>query len=92
VVVIVNLTPEPRTALRVAMPEAGTWHELLNSDAAYYGGSGVGNLGAVQASTHGVGGWPASALVTVPPLGTVILSTTPTSTTATTQGDPHARQ
>ncbi|MFI4927617.1 MAG: alpha amylase C-terminal domain-containing protein, partial [Burkholderiales bacterium] len=68
------------------------WHELLNSDAAYYGGSGVGNLGAVEASTHGVGGWPASALVTVPPLGTVILSNRPIPTNAPTQGDPHARQ
>ena len=74
VVAIVNLTPEPRTALRVAMPEAGDWHELLNSDAAFYGGSGVGNLGRVQATAHPVGGWPASALVTVPPLGTVFLS------------------
>jgi len=92
VVVIVNMTPEPRTALRVAMPEAGTWHELLNSDAAYYGGSGVGNLGAVQATAHGLGGWPASALVTVPPLGTVILSTTLISTTAPTQGASHARE
>jgi len=92
VVAIVNMTPEPRTGLRVAMPQAGTWQEVLNSDAAYYGGSGVGNLGAVQATAHGVGGWPASALVTVPPLGTVILSTTPIPTTVPTQGDPHARQ
>jgi 1,4-alpha-glucan branching enzyme len=92
VVAIVNMTPEPRTALRVAMPEAGTWHEVLNSDAAFYGGSGVGNLGAVQATSHGVGGWPASALVTVPPLGTVILANRPIPTTALTQGDPHARQ
>ena len=92
VVAIVNLTPEPRTALRVAMPEAGNWHELLNSDAAYYGGSGVGNLGQVQATSHGVGGWPASALVTVPPLGTVILSNHPIPTMASIPGDPNARQ
>jgi len=92
VAVIVNMTPEPRMALRVALPEAGTWHELLNSDAAVYGGSGVGNLGHVQATTQGVGGWPASATVTVPPLGTVVLSGPTTSTTASTQGDTHARQ
>jgi 1,4-alpha-glucan branching enzyme len=92
VVAICNMTPEPRTALRVAMPETGTWHEVLNSDAAFYGGSGVGNLGRVQATAHPVGGWPASALVTVPPLGTVVLSNQPIRTTAPNQGDPHARQ
>jgi 1,4-alpha-glucan branching enzyme len=81
-----------RLATGITLREAGTWHELLNSDAACYGGSGVGNPGAVEAGTHGVGGWPASALVTVPPLGTVILSNRPIPTTAPTQGDPHARQ
>jgi 1,4-alpha-glucan branching enzyme len=91
-VVIVNLTPEPRTALRVAMPQAGSWHELLNSDAPVYGGSGVGNLGQVQATAHPVGGWPASAPVTVPPLGVVILTHQPSTTIAPNQGDPHARQ
>jgi 1,4-alpha-glucan branching enzyme len=91
VVAIVNLTAEPRTALRVALPEAGTWHELLNSDAAHYGGSGVGNLGRVHATSHAVGGWPASALVTVPPLATVILSDRPIPTIDPTQGVPHAR-
>lgn len=91
-VVICNLTPQPRHALRVAMPEAGTWHEILNSDAGCYGGSGVGNLGRVQATPHALGGWPASALVTVPPLGTVILCNRPVATTETHQGASHARQ
>jgi 1,4-alpha-glucan branching enzyme len=88
VVVICNMTPEPRQSLRIAMPEPGTWHEILNSDAAFYGGSGVGNMGRVTATAHPVAGWPASALVTVPPLGTVILSNRP----LTNQEDPHARQ
>jgi 1,4-alpha-glucan branching enzyme len=90
VVAICNMTPEPRTALRIALPETGVWHEVLNSDAAFYGGSGVGNMGHVQATPHPVGGWPASALVTVPPLGTVILSNRPLNTQL--QEDPHARQ
>jgi 1,4-alpha-glucan branching enzyme len=92
VVAIVNTTPEPRNALRVAMPEAGSWHEILNSDAAFYGGSGVGNLGRVQATPHPVGGWPASALVSVPPLGTVLLCNRPIPTTASNPGDLHARE
>ncbi|MDB5858936.1 MAG: 1,4-alpha-glucan branching enzyme [Ramlibacter sp.] len=75
--VVVNLTPEPRSALRVALPEAGEWHELLNSDAAVYGGSGVGNLGSVQAQAQPLHGWPASANVSVPPLGIVVLSNRP---------------
>lgn len=91
-VAICNMTPEPRAGLRVALPEAGTWHELLNSDAPVYGGSGVGNLGQVQATAHPLGGWPASALVTVPPLGTVILSNRPIASIASIQGELHARQ
>ena len=73
------------------LPEAGDWHELLNSDAPIYGGSGVGNLGRVQATPHPVGGWPASALVAVPPLGTVFLSNDPIPTTEP-EGVHHARQ
>jgi 1,4-alpha-glucan branching enzyme len=95
VVAIVNLTPEPRHALRVALPAPGIWHEILNSDAAFYGGSGVGNLGRVQATDQPLGDWPASALVTVPPLGTVLLCNRPlptTATTASTPGELHARQ
>jgi len=91
VVAICNMTPEPRTALRVALPEPGSWHEVLNSDAAFYGGSGIGNMGRVEATAHPVGGWPASALVTVPPLGTVILSNRPLNNQPP-QEEPHARQ
>jgi len=89
VVAIVNMTPEPRADLRVALPQAGTWHEVLNSDAAVYGGSGVGNLGRVQAGPDAVAGWPAGARLTVPPLATVILSN---RALAAPQGDPHARE
>jgi 1,4-alpha-glucan branching enzyme len=86
------LTAGPRTAQGVALPAAGTWHEVLNnSDAAFHGGSGVGKPGRVPATSHAVGGWPASALVTVPPLATVILSDRPIPTTDPTQGVPHAR-
>ncbi len=31
------------------MPAGGRWREALNTDSAFYGGSGVGNLGAVEA-------------------------------------------
>jgi 1,4-alpha-glucan branching enzyme len=73
------------------MPEVGEWQEILNSDAVFYGGSGVGNLGRVEATPNGFGGWPASAQVTVPPLGTVVLSNRPIPTNKP-RGETHARQ
>ena len=49
------------------LPAPGTWTEVLNSDAAEFGGEGVGNLGAVTTDEHG------AATVTIPALGTVWL-------------------
>ena len=49
------------------LPAAGEWTELLNSDAAAYGGSGVGNLGAVHADDNG------RATMVLPPLGVLWL-------------------
>jgi 1,4-alpha-glucan branching enzyme len=73
VAVICNFTPTPRGRYRIGLPHAGTWRELLNTDAAEYGGSGVGNLGAVRALNQPSHGYPASAEVTVPPLATLYL-------------------
>lgn len=91
-VALCNFTPQPHHGLRIGLPAAGPWYELLNSDAGLYGGSGVGNLGCVQAGAEPVGSYPASALVTVPPLGTVLLSNRPLPPTASNPGDVHARQ
>ncbi|MGQ0622912.1 MAG: 1,4-alpha-glucan branching protein GlgB, partial [Panacagrimonas sp.] len=44
-VVILNCTPVPRTAYRIGLPHGGVWREALNTDAAIYGGSNLGNLG-----------------------------------------------
>ncbi len=68
-----NLSPVPRERYRVGVPKPGAWLELLNTDSVYYGGSGVGNLGAVEAEEHGWHGQPYSAEVTLPPLGVVWL-------------------
>jgi 1,4-alpha-glucan branching enzyme len=46
--VIVNFTPQVLRDYRVRVPFAGTWREALNTDAAIYGGSNVGNAGAVS--------------------------------------------
>ncbi|CAM3553639.1 1,4-alpha-glucan branching protein GlgB [Smaragdicoccus niigatensis] len=50
---------------RVGLPEAGVWREIFNSDAGEYGGSGVGNYGAVTATDATWHGRPASAEITI---------------------------
>ena len=76
-VAVCNLTATPRLGLRIGMPIACWWQEVLNSDASVYGGSGMGNWGGVQASGEPLGHMPASAAITVPPLATVLFSTHP---------------
>jgi 1,4-alpha-glucan branching enzyme len=77
VLALCNMTPEVRHGLRVGLPHAGPWYELLNSDAAIYGGSGVGNMGQLQAVAEPVGDQPASAVLTLPPLATLVLCDRP---------------
>ena len=72
-VAISNFTAVPRDGYRIGLPKPGLWREVLNTDATIYGGSGVGNLGAVRASDSPSHGFPSSALVTLPPLATVYL-------------------
>lgn len=59
---------------RLGLPNAGRWHEVLNTDAADYGGSGAGNLGAVHAEQVAHQGRPASAIVHLPALSTIWLA------------------
>lgn len=73
VLVVLNATPVVRENYRVGVPCAGMWREMLNSDAAVYGGSGTGNHGEVQATDQGWHGRPASLLLRLPPLGALIL-------------------
>jgi 1,4-alpha-glucan branching enzyme len=67
---VVNLTPVERS-YRLGLPEAGHWDEILNSDAALYGGGNRGNLGGVTAEAVAWHGRAQSALVTLPPLSAV---------------------
>jgi len=73
VLVACNCTPVPRYGYRVGVPFGGFWREALNSDAVEYGGSGVGNLGGVEAEQVPAHGRPWSLPLTLPPLGVVIL-------------------
>ena len=63
-----NFTPVPRHGYRMGVPEGGVWRECLNTDSSFYGGSGVGNLGAVEAEPVPAHGWPRSLNLTLPPL------------------------
>ncbi|CAN5156419.1 1,4-alpha-glucan branching protein GlgB [soil metagenome] len=72
-VCVANFAAVPHHDYRLGLPSAGTWVEALNSDADLYSGSGVGNLGAVEAGADAWHGQPASAVVSLPPLGTLWL-------------------
>ena len=50
---------------------AGSWTEVVNTDAESYTGSGVGNLGGINAVDGEWSGQPAYADIAVPPLATV---------------------
>jgi 1,4-alpha-glucan branching enzyme len=69
-----NFTPVPRENYRVGVPRAGRWHERLNSDAADYGGSGQGNLGALDSEAVAAHGQSQSLQLRLPPLAIVILT------------------
>ena len=71
VLAVCNFTPVPRPAYRVGVPLQGRWTEILNSDAAHYGGSGVGNLGGLNATTVACHQFEHSLLVSLPPLAIV---------------------
>jgi 1,4-alpha-glucan branching enzyme len=70
---LANFSGGPHTRYRVGLPRAGRWREVVNTDAYDYGGSGTGNLGTVEAVPESCHGLPASAELTLPPLGVLWL-------------------
>ena len=72
-----NFTPVPRRNYRVGVPLERFWKEVLNSDAAVYGGSGLGNLGGVAAERVASHGLDYSITLTLPPLSAVVLAPEP---------------
>ncbi|WP_137924774.1 1,4-alpha-glucan branching protein GlgB [Cupriavidus sp. 2SB] len=79
VLVVVNMTPVPREGYRLGVPCAGVWEESLNTDAAIYGGSNVGNGGRVSTDASPSHGQAHSLALTLPPLATLILRPAPDS-------------
>ncbi len=76
VVCVSNFASIPHDNYRLGLPSEGEWREILNTDAAVYGGAGIGNLGAITAvadpaARDSPGASPAYAEIIVPPLATV---------------------
>jgi 1,4-alpha-glucan branching enzyme len=74
---VLNFTPVVRSEYRIGVPHAGEYKEVLNTDSACYGGSGVGNLGAVRTEQVEHHGQPCSITLTLPPLGALVLAVPP---------------
>ena len=71
--VVCNFTPVERTDFRVGVPNGGHWREILNTDAAVYGGGNCGNLGGCDAHDVPADGHAQSVTLTLPPLSVVVL-------------------
>ena len=72
VVVACNFTPVPRRGYRVGVPHEGHWRELLNSNAALYGGTDEGNFGGRLSDPIPTHGYDNSLLLDLPPLAMVV--------------------
>jgi 1,4-alpha-glucan branching enzyme len=73
IVVVCNFTPVPRSNYRLGVPEEGAYEELLNSDSNFYGGSNLGNSGALHTESIPHYHRPFSVLLTLPPLAVLFL-------------------
>ena len=65
VLVVCNMTPACHDHYRLPVPQDGVWREVLNSDAAIYGGSGQGNAGKIVAQDG-------AAFAILPPLSAMM--------------------
>jgi 1,4-alpha-glucan branching enzyme len=72
VVASFNWTPVPRHDYRIGVPEAGFYRELLNTDAALYGGANVGNQGGLHTEPIAAHGHAQSLRLTLPPLAGLV--------------------
>ena len=71
VIVVCNYSGMRLAGYRIGVPHAGTFREILNTDAAIYGGGNEGNLGAVHSDPIPMHGRDHSVAITLPPLTTL---------------------
>ena len=72
-VVVVNFAGNPHHDVVLGVDQPGDYRELLNTDAEVYGGSGHGNLGKISTSAIQSHGSAQSLVLSVPPLGVLVL-------------------
>jgi 1,4-alpha-glucan branching enzyme len=72
-VIVCNFTQVVRHGYRIGVPRTGHYREVMNTDSSYYGGSNVGNSGAVATEDISMHGHRYSISLTLPPLGVVVL-------------------
>jgi 1,4-alpha-glucan branching enzyme len=72
-IVCCNFTPVPRTGYRLGVPRDGLYDEIFNGDSAFYGGSNLGNGGAIAAEPVPHHGRSHSLSLTLPPLAVIVL-------------------
>jgi 1,4-alpha-glucan branching enzyme len=80
IIAIINATPVVREGYRLGVPNSGYYKEVLNTDAAAYGGSNVGNAGGQLASDQPCQGKPHSLVLTLPPLAAMFFKWIPSAT------------
>ena len=85
---IFNLSGSEHSRYRIGLPQAGTWREVINSDATVYNGSGIGNLGSVEAVDRPLPRPPASAQLVLPQPPPSGSSPSPTAQTDKRAGKP----
>ncbi|HXJ36579.1 MAG TPA: 1,4-alpha-glucan branching protein GlgB [Candidatus Eisenbacteria bacterium] len=72
-VVVLNLTPVPRSDYRIGSPASGAYVELLSSDDRRYGGSGYETRKRVVTEPVPLHGFAQSMRLALPPLGALVL-------------------
>jgi len=68
---VINFAGHPHENFKLGLPKNCDWLEIINTDAAEFGGSGVGNQGRVSATGSASHGQPYSAQITVGPLAAI---------------------
>lgn len=71
ILVVINATPTPRNAHRLGIKRPGHYDEVMNTDAACYGGSNFGSVGGVDSESVPWQGRSDSIKIKLPPLATV---------------------
>ncbi|MFH1501970.1 MAG: alpha amylase C-terminal domain-containing protein [Candidatus Eisenbacteria bacterium] len=74
VVVVANFSNTDYGTYRIGLPQAGEWHEAVNSQASAYGGNGMENPGAIYSEAVFYDGFDQSTVIQLPGMGLVVLS------------------